>query len=372
MVAALEVGGNASSVHAEGRAARRFIEDARAAVAALVGAQAKNVTFTSGGTEANVLALTPALGSVLRTHLLVSAIEHPAVLAGYRFPPSAVRVIRVRPDGVVDLANLDAQLAALTAAAPAAAGEARALVSVMAANNETGVMQPIRQIADLVHAAGGLLHVDSVQAAGRVPLAIEDLGADLLTLSAHKIGGPQGAGALVRRENSLAIAEPVLRGGRQERGLRAGTENVAASAGFGAAALEAKEMLARETDRLLALRTRLEDGLRALAPETVVFGAGVERVPNTTLFAVPGIKAEIALMALDLDGIAVSSGSACSSGKLAPSHVLAAMGVEESLARGAIRVSVGFSTSEAEIERFLHAWKKRVDALRKGHGTMAA
>ena len=234
----------------------------------------------------------------------------------------------------------------------------------MLANNETGVIQPIAEIAAIVHAANGLLHVDAVQAAGRIPIDMAALGADLMSLSSHKLGGPQGAGALIVRKG-VQIGAPLIRGGGQERGLRAGTENVAAIAGFGAAAEAAAADLAADARRMAALRDRIEADIAAATPDAVVFGVKAPRLPNTTLVAVPGIKAETALIAFDLNGIAVSSGSACSSGKVAASHVLAAMGVEPALARGAIRISLGPTTSEIEVESLLIAWKRVVPSLLK-------
>ena len=357
MLAALEASGNASSVHAEGRAARRLIEDARRQVAALVGAEAKDVVFVSGATEANGLALAPGIKigpeTAPRDRLFVSAVEHPSVLAGGRFAPGDTEILPVDRDGRVDLAALAAAL-----------GKAqRPLVSVMFANNETGVIQPIVEIAGVVHAANGLLHVDAVQAAGRVPLDMGALGADLLSLSSHKLGGPQGAGALIVRAG-LSLA-PLIRGGGQERGARAGTENVAGIAGFGAAADAARAELAADAARMAALRDSIEDAIRAATPQALVFGSLVPRLPNTTLVAVPGVKAETALIAFDLNGIAVSSGAACSSGKVAASHVLAAMGVESALARGAIRISLGPSTAESDVESLLIAWKRLVPSLLK-------
>jgi len=371
MLAALDELGNPSSVHREGRTARRLVEGARAEVAALVGAQPRNIVFTSGGTEANMLALTPALqlagdrGS--RDRLFVSAIEHASVRSGGRFPADCVETVAVTPEGVVDLARLEHQLASAKQQ-----GVIRPLVSLMAANNETGVVQPVQKAAEIVHAAGGLLHVDAVQAAGRIPLDINELQTDLVTISGHKIGGPQGVGALVRRDEALHLPDPLIKGGGQERGLRAGTENVVGLSGFGAAAADAQRELAANRTHVAELRDRLEAGLRAIASDTAIFGATVERVPNTVLFAVAGMKAETALIGLDLDGVAVSSGAACSSGKVAPSHVLGAMGVEEKLARGAIRVSFGPATTETDIERFLQAWRKRVDALPKDRHAIAA
>ena len=358
MVAALALTGNASSVHGEGRAARAAVEKARAQVAALVGAEPKNVTFTSGATEANMLALTPALEisglNARRDRLFVSGVEHPSVASGGRFAAADVEVLPVDSDGVVDLQALRS----------AVARAERPLVSVMLANNETGVMQPIRAIADIVHAAGGVLHVDAVQGPGRIDCRIGELGAGLMSLSAHKFGGPQGAGALIVR-GDIHIAEPLIKGGGQERGLRAGTENVAAIAGFGAAAAVSASQA--DVPRMAALRDRLESAIKAALPQAVIFGQNAPRLPNTTLFAVPGLKAETAIISFDLNGIAVSSGSACSSGKVQPSHVLAAMGVEPALAQGAVRVSLGWSTSEGDIENLLTALTKVVSSLRKRH-----
>ena len=364
--AALSVPGNPSSVHAEGRAARRLVEEAREDVAALVGARPGDVVFTSSGTEANMLALTPAIQTAderrPREKLLISAIEHSSVRTGGRFPRDAVADIAVDADGRVDLAAL----------ADALAKASRPLVSIMLANNETGVVQPIAQAAAIVHAAGGLLHVDAVQAAGRIACDINALGADLLTLSAHKIGGPKGVGALIRAREDIHFPDPLIRGGGQERGLRAGTENVAGIAAFGAAAAAVRRQGAAEADHMRALRDKLEAGLKAVAPGAVIFGEKAERLPNTTLFAAEGMKAETAVISFDLEGIAVSSGAACSSGKVQPSHVLAAMGVSPTLTRGAVRLSLGWTSTEADVERFLGAWRKLATALSKGHAGMAA
>jgi len=360
--AALELSGNPSSVHGEGRAARNAIERAREQVAALVGTDARNVIFTSGGTEANALALSPSVqtGDDKRPfeRLLVSAIEHPSVLAGGRFDPAKVEQVPANAAGLIDLTALQRRLEAL-------AGQ-RVLVALMAANNETGVVQPVREAADIVHRHGGLLHVDAVQAAGRIALDIAALGADLLTLSAHKIGGPKGAGALVKCSEGIHFAEPLIRGGGQERGNRAGTENVAAIAAFGAAAAALTANSAADISHMARLRDRLESGLLAATPQAVIFGTAAARLPNTTLVALPGAKAETLVIAFDLTGIAVSSGAACSSGKVAPSHVLAAMGVEPALARGAIRVSTGPATTEAEIDRFLNVWQTLNKSLSNG------
>ena len=354
MLAALDAPQNASSVHAEGRTARGIVEEARRKVAALAGAEPSNVIFTSGATEANMLALTPALGGVpRRERLFVSAIEHPSVRSGGRFAADVIEEVSVTATGVIDLDALKQTLTRFE----------HPLVSVMLANNETGVVQPIRAVAELVHAAGGILHVDAVQGAGRMPVDMAALGADLLSLSSHKIGGPQGAGALIRRTG--LSPEPLIKGGGQERGFRAGTENVAAIAGFGAAAEAAANSLTTEPARVAALRDRLESELRSTTPDLVIFAAGIGRLPNTSLVAVPGTKAETALIAFDLKGIALSSGSACSSGKVQPSHVLAAMGVEPALARAALRISLGWETIETDLDLCLNAWKEVVSSLDK-------
>ena len=366
--AAISLAGNPSSVHAEGRAGRALIEAAREEVAALVGALPGNVFFTSGGTEANMLALTPAIETAdekrPRTRLFISAIEHVSVQSGGRFPGDAIGKVPVGSDGRLDLAAL----------AGAIANTPRPLVSLMLANNETGIVQPVAEAAAIVHEAGGLLHVDAVQAIGRIACDVTALGADLLTLSAHKIGGAKGVGALVRAREDIHFPEPLLRGGGQERGLRAGTENVAGIAAFGAAAATARVRRESESAHMAALRNRMEAGLLAIASDAVVFGCegGVDRLPNTTLFALAGIKAETAVIALDLEGVAVSSGAACSSGKVQPSHVLAAMGVSPTHLRGAVRVSLGWTTTEADVEKFLSAWTKLASALSKGQRGIAA
>ena len=359
--------GNPSSVHAEGRAARALLETAREQVAALVGAQPGNVVFTASGTEANMLALTPAIETAdnkgPRSRLFLSAIEHVSVRAGGRFPREGIEELPVRADGRLDLAAL----------AAAIAGTPRPLVSLMLANNETGIVQPVAEAGAIVHAAGGLIHVDAVQAAGRIPCDITALGADLLTLSAHKIGGAKGSGALIRAREDIHFTEPLVRGGGQERGLRAGTENVPGIAAFGAAAAAARVGRAGEAAHMSGLRNELEVGLLAVTPDATVFGhETVERLPNTTLFTVAGVKAETAVIAFDLEGVAVSSGAACSSGKVQPSHVLAAMGVSAPLQRGALRVSLGWNSTEADVEKFLGAWRKLASALSKGRQGIAA
>jgi cysteine desulfurase len=357
MAHAWDLGGNPSSVHAEGRQARRLVEEARAAISGAVGALSRDLIFTSGGTEANALALTPGLRGALGLpveRLLVSAIEHASVLAGGRFPAEAIGTVGVTKSGLLDLDRLRAMLK----------GGPSALVSVMLANNETGAVQPVQEAAAIVHSTGGLLHVDAIQAFGKIPFDIKAMNADLVTLSAHKIGGPKGVGALVLAEGVQGF-EPLLRGGGQELGRRAGTENVAGIAGFGAAAKAAIGTMQTNAPRLEALRNRLEDGLRQTRG-AVIFSEGAKRLPNTMLFTVPGLKAETAVIGFDLAGIAVSSGSACSSGKVRPSHVLEAMGFGAELAHGAVRLSLGWSTSLADIDRTIEAWRKLAGTLLKG------
>ncbi|HEX3954756.1 MAG TPA: cysteine desulfurase family protein [Stellaceae bacterium] len=351
MTAMLEHCGNPSSVHRWGRAARQAVEHARDAVAELVGAAPDNVTFTSGGTEANHLAL---LGSG-RDRILVSAVEHSSVLQAC---PSA-EPVAVDADGIVDVDRLDAQLAA---------DRRPALLSVMLANNETGIIQPVAEIAAVAHAHGALLHCDAVQAAGKILVNIAAIGADFLSLSAHKLGGPTGIGALVLSSGTEPIA--LLRGGGQERGRRAGSENLPGIAGFAAAAAAA---LAQMTDyaRVGQLRALLEDQISAAA-DAVVIGARMPRLPNTTALAMPGVAAETQIIALDLAGVMVSAGAACSSGKVGPSHVLAAMSVAPEIAAGTIRVSLGWSTTEDDIGHFLDAWTALYRRLGNRNSTQRA
>jgi cysteine desulfurase len=296
---------------------------------------------------------------------VVSAIEHASVRSGGRFPAAQVDEFAATADGVIDLSGLERRLTELKWQ-----GAPSPLVSVMAANNETGVVQPIRETAAMVHAVGGLLHVDAVQVAGRIPFDINEMDVDLLSISAHKMGGPMGVGALVRRAYTPNIIEPHIKGGGQERGARAGTENVPGIVGFGVAAVMAMETMAPDAKRMRALRDRLESGLKR--GPAVIFGESAERLPNTSLFAVRGLKAETVLINLDLDGFAVSSGSACSSGKVTASHVLTAMGIAPELVAGAIRVSIGPTTSENEIDSFLEAWMKLVSSLSRDKGGLAA
>lgn len=353
MLAALDAGGNASSVHTEGRAARRVVEDARAAVAALAGADPANVVFTSGATEAAASGLSPVMHMgrerVSIGRVYVGATEHPCVLAGGRFAPDRVVRLPVLPDGTLDLKALEA---ALDSHEPA---DGPFFLALMLANNETGIIHPLAEAARRVKARGGLVFCDSVQAAGRIRLDIAALGADFLALSAHKMGGPQGVGALVLADASVR-PEPFLRGGGQEHYRRAGTENVAGLAGFGVAARHAAHHL-QDTDRLRILRDRLEAGIDAIAPDALIAGGGAERLPNTVLFAMPGLAAETAMIAFDLEGIAVSSGSACSSGKVGASHVLEAMAFPPELRRSGIRVSLAPGSTDADVDAFLAAWR---------------
>jgi cysteine desulfurase len=339
MTAALQEVGNPSSVHAFGRRARAWVDHAREAVAALVGGRAPLVTFTSGGTEANNLALHARQGRPL----VVSAIEHESVLRPARL--AGAQVARVGRNGEVDVAHLSHLLDK---------ADRPAFVSVMLANNETGVIQPVAEIARVAKAKGALVHCDAIQAAGRIPVDINQLGVDYLTLSAHKIGGPQGAGALVLA-GDLPV-EPLVQGGGQERNRRGGTENVAAIAGFGAAAEEAAALT--ESARIGALRDALEEKLVGFGLPVTIFGRSAMRLPNTSCFASGTKTAETLVMALDLAGIAISAGSACSSGKVRPSHVISAMGFDAATAGSAIRVSLGWQNSAADIDQFIAAWAR--------------
>jgi cysteine desulfurase len=360
VLAALDATGNPSSVHAEGRAARKIVEDARAEVARLAGVLARCVTFLSGATEAANMALNPRFG-VGRAEppldrLILAAGEHPAVLLGHRFPNSAVEVAPLSVDGRLDLDAL----------AAACRRPGRPLLALQGANNETGVVQPVAEAAKIVHAAEGFVFCDAVQLAGRAEVSLSALGADALALSAHKMGGPKGAGAVIACGPEFSLGEPLIRGGGQERGARAGTESVVSIAGFGAAARAAAVEFAAEAPRLAALRDALANTVLAVAPDAVTFGAAAPRLPNTHCFAVPGIEAATLMIALDLAGVAVSSGSACSSGKVTPSHVLAAMGVDPDLARGAIRLSLGWGSAAPDVERFAEAFAAAIQRMRAG------
>jgi cysteine desulfurase len=342
MLEALDAGGNASSVHGEGRAARNLIESAREELARSLGVLPRSVVFTSGGTEANALALR---GSGAE-RLIVSAVEHASVRAAAEQSGRAVDQLTVDSDGIVDLACLARSLAA---------GPKNALVSLMLANNETGAIQPVAEAAELTHRHGAIIHCDAAQAVGRMAVDWQGLGVDLMTLSAHKFGGPQGVGALLIRPGTSML--PLIGGGGQEFHLRGGTENVAAICGM-AAALRAA--LGDDADSMAAGRNRLESRLKAVSPALRIFAQGVRRLPNTSCFALEGLLAETAVMAFDLLGVAVSSGSACSSGKVGRSHVLEAMGVPAGLARSAVRVSLGWNTTERDLTRLVEAWRELV------------
>jgi cysteine desulfurase len=350
--------GNPSSVHLEGRVARNFVEDAREKVAALVASRPQDVIFTSGGTEANALALWGAAQGAAEsdarlTRLFVSAVEHSSVLQtaaaiAERQPGVRLAMVDVSGNGAVERPVLDRLLRE---------GKGRALVSVMLANNETGVIQPLNEIVDLAGEYGALLHVDAIQACGKI--AVDAACADYLSISAHKIGGPQGVGALILREGAPLAAQLV--GGGQERGLRAGTENVIGIAGFGAAA---DAVRCEDTSMQTTLRDRFESELKAQQADVVVFGAEAPRLGNTCNFALPGIAAETAMMALDLDGVMVSSGSACSSGKVRLSHVLKAMGAPDELAACALRVSFGWNSQPTDVDAVLTSLNKIVARAR--------
>ena len=345
LLAALDIG-NPSSVHEEGRKARALVEAARADVAALVSAPAETVIFTSGGTEACNLALglrqAPA-GEIKR--LLVSAIEHSAVLAAAEESVLPVELLPVTADGVVDMAALDAALQ----------DETPALVCVMLANNETGTIQPIAGIAAKTRAHGSLLFCDAVQAAGKMPIDIFALGVDVLSLSGHKLGAPMGIGALVTRP--AVVVPPQLLGGGQELGRRAGSENISGIAAFAAAAKAAMRDL-DDFANLADLRDDMEAALLAVQPQTEIFGKHADRLANTSCFALGGLNSEALVMALDLAGVSVSAGSACSSGKVSRSHVLAAMQAETHISRGVLRVSLGWQSNREDTEKLVDEWSK--------------
>jgi cysteine desulfurase len=342
MVGAFDVIGNPSSVHAEGRRARALIEAARESVARLVGARPSEVVFTSGASEANSLALWQPWASIL-----TSGIEHESVLASARAHAGEVVMLLVGRDGRINIEEFAGMLASRSFIGPA-------LVAVQLANNETGVIQPLAEIAELARVHGIKVHTDTVQAVGRMPIDFAGLDVDTLAISAHKFGGPKGVGALVVRDHIDLV--PLLRGGGQERRRRAGTENVAAIAGFGAAAEAALLDLAM-VDAVRALRDGLEAELKRLSPAVVIVGESAPRLANTTAVALPGKLAETLVIRLDLAGIAVSAGSACSSGKVGASHVLEAMGLGPDIAANTIRVSLGQTTTKDDIAAFLAAWK---------------
>lgn len=346
VAAAMRVVGNSSSVHGEGRAARAIVEEAREKLRSLLNAPVNGVIFTSGGTESIHCALSGVVknGSVGR--IFVSAIEHAAVPANAFATGAPVETIPALPSGLVDLDWLKGRLADYDARR-----DGGFLASIMLANNETGIIQPVREAADIVHEAGGLLFVDGCQAVGKIPVNFALSGADLMAITGHKFGGPIGVGALIAGPN-LPL-EPVMRGGGHEMNRRAGTHNVPAIAGLGVACERAADSIAK-AGKIAALRDRMQRAAEEAGAK--IWGAGAERLPGTLSFSAPGFFSETQMMAMDLAGIAVSSGSACSSGKTEPSHVLAAMGAGDDLARCALRVSIGWSSTEEDAEAFIREW----------------
>ncbi len=353
MIEAFSLPGNASSVHAEGRAARAAVEKARRQVAALVGAEPAHVTFTSGATEASNHVLTPdyrmGRAPVAVSRLYASAIEHPAIREGGRFAAEQVAEVPVTSAGVVDIPALEALLASHDPAS------GLPMVAVMLVNNETGIVQPVQEAAALAHKYRGLMVVDAVQAAGRIALDINALDADFLIISSHKIGGPKGVGAMISRGEVL-MPKSLVRGGGQEKGHRSGTENFHAIIGFGAAAEVMSEDLQGRNNRIGAFRDALEQAMVQAATDVVIHGAGGPRVANTSFFTLPGLKAETGQIAFDLEGIALSAGSACSSGKVGQSHVLMAMGLNSDV--GGLRISLGPETTQTDIEKVIAAFEK--------------
>jgi cysteine desulfurase len=346
VVHALDFGGNPSSVHAEGRRARTIVETAREQVAALVGARPSEVVFTSGATEAcNSVLIAPW------SAVLVAGIEHDAVLK----PVDARAIARVSVAVTTEGQVAPAELAEKTAAAIAEHGPGKVLIALQMANNETGGVQPVAATGLAARESGAVLFTDAVQAAGRIPVDFATLGADFMAVSAHKLGGPKGVGALIIRDGSELPA--LIQGGGQERRRRGGTENIPGIAGFGAAA-EAAQRTVAEHDRITRMRDRLEAAVLDMTPNAQVIGAGAERLPNTTCVALPGHSAETLVIRFDLAGIAISAGAACSAGKIGASHVLMAMGLPEAIARSAVRISLGPTTTDQEIERFLQVWRE--------------
>ena len=355
-LAALDAG-NASSVHAEGRAARALIESARAAIASALGTKPDLVVFVSGATEAANMALRPQFSAQDCSRLLIGGGEHACVQAGHGFAAEQVETLALDAQGRLDLDILRENLAR--------AGGQGPMLALQAVNNETGVIQPVAEAAEAVHAAGGVLVCDAVQAFGRIDCAFAATGADLLFLSSHKLGGPKGVGALAFARRAVLPKKPLIRGGGQERGFRGGTENVAGIAGFAAAVAAAAVERAAEAARLGELRDILQAGLLEIAPEAAIFGKGAARVGNTLAFALPGLAAETMVAAFDMEGVALSSGSACSSGKVSPSPVLAAMGVSAEISRSALRISLGWMTRKEEVVRFLEILARVRERMRR-------
>jgi cysteine desulfurase len=353
MTRALSLVGNPSSIHAEGRAARAAMDRARTQIAAAVGGEAKNVIFTSGATEAlnTLLRPSPAVashsGAKQTNRLLVLATEHSAALAGGGFAACDVETLPADADGLIDLAHFEKRLTELANAD----GFASVTVAVQLANSETGVVQPVRAVSQLADRFGALMVCDAVAAFGKIPVDLADLNADAIVISAHKFGGPKGIGAIILNGWTLQIQQPLLSGGGQEMRQRSGTENVAGIVATGVAAQEAVAHIGGEAERITALRESLLEGFRATRPDLVVFGENATGVPNTLNIGVPDLKSETAVIAFDLGGVAISSGSACSSGKVKRSHVLDAMGVATDLAESALRFSLGWTTTQADIDK---------------------
>jgi cysteine desulfurase len=355
-LAALDAG-NASSVHAEGRAARALIESARAAIASALGTKPDLVVFVSGATEAANMALRPQFSAQDCSRLLIGGGEHACVQAGHGFAAEQVETLALDAQGRLDLDILRENLAR--------AGGQGPMLALQAVNNETGVIQPVAEAAEAVHAAGGVLVCDAVQAFGRIDCAFAATGADLLFLSSHKLGGPKGVGALAFARRAVLPKKPLIRGGGQERGFRGGTENVAGIAGFAATVAAAAVERAAEAARLGELRDILQAGLLEIAPEAAIFGKEAARVGNTLAFALPGLAAETMVAAFDMEGVALSSGSACSSGKVSPSPVLASMGVSAEISRSALRISLGWMTRKEEVVRFLEILARVRERMRR-------
>jgi cysteine desulfurase len=370
MLAAFGVNGNPSSIHAEGRAARRLVEESRERIATLLRSRPVDVVFTGGATEALNAVLTPNAprhqNPAPLSRLLVGATEHVCVLQGHRFPADRVETIAVDCCGRVDNAALEARVKELTAVH----GEASVVVALQAANNETGVLQDLSDLERRLRPTGAMIVCDAAQLAGKMPFDPVGFGADALVVSAHKLGGPKGIGAIAYGGDYFH-PEPLLRGGGQEQGRRAGTENVAAIAGFAAAAEAAFAEAEAFARRTAALRDRFEAFIRSSHADALIFGAGAPRLPNTTCVAVPGVAAETLLIGLDLAGVAVSSGSACSSGKVAPSHVLSAMGVDAAVAKCAVRVSFGWDSAAEDLDMFQAVWSQVAGRALKGHNRAA-
>jgi len=357
LVEAVDLIGNPSSVHRQGREAKALLQKARRQVAALVGADDDSVVFTSGATEAAVTLLTPhyfmGRSPLLLSHLYVGATEHPCILAGGRFAPENQSIVPVLSNGLIDLAALELLLQNHDK------DRGLPLVAIQYANHETGIIQPYLDIAGLVKKSGGLLIVDAVQAVSREEITLKDLAADFLIISAHKMGGPKGVGAFIA-SGPLIMPQPLLTGGGQERGHRSGTPALPLIAAFGAAAANVHSNN-QEKQRLLGLRQRLENGLKHMRSDIIIYGLGGERLVNTCFFTIPMMKAETCAIALDLENIAVSNGSACSSGKVGTSAVLRAQGISNE--EGAIRVSMGAETSVDDIEIFLQTLQKILNRL---------